>query len=1308
MPTSEIEQLTFQEFWFAGDTQPFFVGDATTLIEQPWETLVDLPATPPLTERVTVEIIAISSGVISDQVTYGGNYKPVVEDIDVSGDGLNDVQVSTIVSSLSITPGAKNETDVLDFQITPIAAAGAQRFTVTIPYQEQEIDYPDDTIEIPFIRVYEGASPPSGDNWVAVANGIFTAKAGIVSEDVAVLSLENTVNPGERTVAELRAGKSGDLFTIRYAEDVIGRVVFAMNYAPPVEPFITEAGKRLGPYIQYDVVVNADTTSFTYDLGFGITLDPDTANEEFETFQNDVFLFKLTGGAGFKVSLSMVGFNARTAWRWTVSNEGSRFNGNALTITNNYSKNLSVEFRNNSDVITLRVQGEDANGAFRALDIVVTDLSVDDSIAEIMAQLPTIPGWTDALSFNYDPVFGGCRSEVFSTDENCGFAVCENERSIIAGTSESFYLVIPSFSTSTIDLNISSGNLTLNDVTDVYAIFRDNFDIWLPITRLYDVNMPDAWKTSNVTPLGIYHSSQTRNFTDTSGTTTSIFWPAGNPYFSQGVPQNFTHSNYATIGSFVDAINNDFGLLGFFASSGLFYGFLPMSYYVPNITINEEFNSLLSNVSLSQYRAISGIDGREDAPISNNSDYSVSDFVTIDDFVAQISSDYASIIDATVPTSGNGSISPTNINSQPDQDFLNFGDSTTFFITQVSNDIRTLTLSVFLTLEDFVERLNNEWNAKDIFYEIHPDAIDRIDAVPIALLPTDGQVDLDGSDSVDAEILLGEVNEVTPPVPPREDVSIEFNIRFADDGNPNSETGLQVALGGYTIDGVNFFNNSPNTFFEPVFNTIFDIEFTTIEADTIWLLVRTRENVGGTVYSSETSNYAATARYNNGFPAQRPGVFQSSDSFYTDVWGEDSLGGEMPVAIPVQGQSTRIDVDITETNILDSINVTLLNIPSSLNEFAFLARNRTNDNQSMEESQVGRVFGLVLDNRGAWDVLIGPEATLQEIVDGEFDYLGRSYNREYLDTDEGYDFEFFNFDTLPIEVQNGISLNPIPGYPQVWVLRIEPGVKSYLTAQRLIATPNSLNGCSVDIDMFVTGRISDVEGICRVTVFHDYRCVFDTGLCDFFWNLTDPPEPSPPELIEDNLVFNYQTLIDCQRLDVDSDGSVNEFGSPVLINIQNIPTFENGNALLLIKSLYTPEIQGFYWPSRSDFEFIQSGNCDFISDNAGLIQRLNQQALYLPGQPDPITDGFQILSAISTEESYLLVDPRFQFPVQDVNKDCSVDEIVVSGIGFQFKNWINGVREEDIVIGVNLVLGGDIFTAPEMQLCYRYYYDQEN
>ena len=1311
MPASEIEQLTFQEFRFAGDTQPFFTGDAETLIESPWETLVDLPATPPITERVTVEITAISSEVVSNQVTYGGNYKPVIEDIDVSGDDLTDVQVSTIVSSLSVTPGAKNETDVFDFQITPIAAIGAQRFTVTVPYQEQEIDYPDNTIEIPFIRAYEGASPPSGDNWIAIANGIFAAKAGTVSEDIPVLSLENIVNPGERTVAELRAGKAGDLFTIRYAEDVVGRVVFSAAYSPPVEPFINEAGKRLGPYARYSVNVTPTATTVVHSLGFGIVLNPGGL-EEFDTFESDAYLLSIKSGAGFELTAA-TGSTNRDFWRWTVNDDFPKYTRDAIAVTNNYSKNLIVEFRNVSDEITCRIQGEDSNGAFRVLDVVITDLTIDESVAEIIDQLPSRPGWANALSFSYDSVFGGCRSSTFENEVNCTF--CSPEKVISAGTTVNFLVympTIPGASGLSVTFNYSDGIPTLEEIADVYNLFRDQHDLWLPMEPVYDINMPDSWKTSNLTPLALRGPSQTRFWDNQDSVETQGYWLGGNAYFnasfSPALGNTFTHSNYATIGELVTAFNNIYGSDSFFASSGLFYDFLPMSYYIPNTTIFEEFNSLFSSPADAIYRAVSGIDGRDDTPIANNTNYSVSDYATIDDFVAQINTDYSSIIDALVPTSGNGNASPTTINSQADQDFLNFGDSVTLFTTEVTNDVRTLTLSAFLTLEDFVDRLNSEWNAKDIFYEIHPDAIDRIDAVPTALLTTNGQISLNGTDSVDAAILLGEVNEVNPPVPPREDVSIEFNVRFADDGNPNSETGIQVALGGYTIDGINFFNSAPNTFFEPVFNTIFDIEFTTIEADTIWLLVRTRENVDGTVYSSDVDNYTATARYSNGFPTQTPGVFQTTDSAFVDVWGEDSLGGEMPVAIPVKGQSTRIDVDITETNILDSLNVTLFNIPSSLNEFAFLARNRTNDNQSMEESQTGRVFGLVLDNRGAWDVLIGPEATIREIADGEFDYLGRSYDREYLDTDEGYDFEFFNFDTLPVEVQNSISLNPVPGYPQVWALRIEPGVKSYLTAQRLIAPPNSLNGCSVDIDMFVTGRISDVEGICRVTIFHDYRCVFDTGLCDFFWNLTDPPEPEPPELIEDNLVFNYQTLIDCQRLDVDSDGSVNEFGAPVLINIQNVPTFENGNALLLIKSLYTPEIQGFYWPSRSDFAFIQSGNCDFISDNAGLIQRLNQQALYLPGQPDPITDGFQILSLISTEDSYLLVDPRFQFPVQDVNKDCSVDEVVVSGIGFQFKNWTNGVREEDILIGVNLVLGGDVFTAPEMQLCYRYYYDQEN
>ena len=175
---------------------------------------------------------------------------------------------------------------------------------------------------------------------------------------------------------------------------------------------------------------------------------------------------------------------------------------------------------------------------------------------------------------------------------------------------------------------------------------------------------------------------QNRQQNATKLSTKLIFFCAAS--FSPALGNTFTHSNYATIGELVTAFNNIYGSDSFFASSGLFYDFLPMSYYIPNTTIFEEFNSLFSSPADAIYRAVSGIDGRDDTPIANNTNYSVSDYATIDDFVAQINTDYSSIIDASVPTSGNGNASPTTINSQADQDFLNFGDSVTLFTTEVT------------------------------------------------------------------------------------------------------------------------------------------------------------------------------------------------------------------------------------------------------------------------------------------------------------------------------------------------------------------------------------------------------------------------------------------------------------------------------------------------------------------------------------------------------------------------------------------------------------------------------------------------
>ena len=75
----------------------------------------------------------------------------------------------------------------------------------------------------------------------------------------------------------------------------------------------------------------------------------------------------------------------------------------------------------------------------------------------------------------------------------------------------------------------------------------------------------------------------------------------------------------------------------------------------------------------------------------------------------------------------------------------------------------------------------------------------------------------------------------------------------------------------------------------------------------------------------------------------------------------------------------------------------------------------------------------------------------------------------------------------------------------------------------------------------------------------------------------------------------------------------------------------------------------------------------------------------------------------------MYVKPAFQFPSSDPQRDCGAEEIVIIGVGYQFKNWTasSGTRSDDIMFGVNLVLPGGVFASPDLDLCYRYYYNRE-
>jgi hypothetical protein len=239
----------------------------------------------------------------------------------------------------------------------------------------------------------------------------------------------------------------------------------------------------------------------------------------------------------------------------------------------------------------------------------------------------------------------------------------------------------------------------------------------------------------------------------------------------------------------------------------------------------------------------------------------------------------------------------------------------------------------------------------------------------------------------------------------------------------------------------------------------------------------------------------------------------------------------------------------------------------------------------------------------------------------------------------------------------------------------------------------------------ITGRTAKITGNARVSIFYDYTCVYDIGLCDFYWNLVDPPQTKTTQVIQNRIEVAYETLIDCSAINEPTDDNLN-MKSPILVSISNIPTFVNGNSLLLIKSTYSSVIQDFYFPVSTEIDALQKADCSPVSDNIPLVSRLNKEFLLLPNSAIAITDSFLISQKLLTETSYLYVRPQFRFPPDDDIKDCDPNEIVIAGIGYQFKNWVNGYRSDDIIIGLNLVFSSGIYTSPSLNICYRYYYNQ--
>jgi hypothetical protein len=523
---------------------------------------------------------------------------------------------------------------------------------------------------------------------------------------------------------------------------------------------------------------------------------------------------------------------------------------------------------------------------------------------------------------------------------------------------------------------------------------------------------------------------------------------------------------------------------------------------------------------------------------------------------------------------------------------------------------------------------------------------------------------------------------------------------------------LQVAYGG-VVDGQNPQPDElPNTFLDPSSNVFSTVEFSVVNHESIILLVRVLGN-DGRFYprlsdGSDAIQLKLRAEYDNGAETYtsdpiEPGASTSGATFVqteevalTEGGFEDSTFKPLIFIVPLRSIITFVTIESPTYGL--SLSLRVRRSPGQIDEFGFLATNRTNSSFTMTQSRVGRTFGLVLDQVGAWDILISPEAICTQTSSqsaSNFSYAGRMYEREPLDVDENFimgigspvvnpDNDIVSFDTssLPSEVRNGISIFPVSGYPKVWILRLQPVVKEYLMAQRRAAVGNSLQGCYVDLPIYARGTRSLAEGTANVRVFAEVGCVFDYNFCDFYWNLGAPLANVPTIVVANEMQVSFEELVDCGTdATVDANNIVTAT-SFFLVTIGRMPALDTGNAMLLLKAPVPPaELVRIYKPSAqvaARLKRMPTGSstpaweftCPALT--ALEITTLNKIKLYTGGSlSNPIVDPVEIATRSMSENSILVVQPRFNFPPGDEISPDTPTERVVASLGLTFRNWRN-------------------------------------
>ena len=1247
---------------------------------------------------------------LSDGISLGGLYQPVLRDIEIFGDNLSNSQKQVILNSISVVADSQPSSlngdlnsdfpeDLFEFNITSISNAGAPNFTVSIPYRENVAINNSSNIDIPFLDIVADQSNPNPIS-LTVSDSSLSINAGSETSTESMLQFfpADTNRDISGTVT-----KTDSAIDIEYQEDISNQPIIVVD---------SNISDTYPNWLQNNNIVSFDIKyNFMWDTGSDQSFlevshqiqKEDSGGQSLSDV--DFMQVKVAPACELFIEIEST-FAGQTllmnklSYSLTVEPK-SVFGSNlrqipAINIVNNHEFNAPFFIDITNSGISIRGTKDSVATPAEIILNIDSNTKIDEAVNAIKQAISSeVPEWLSWLDVS---VFSGEVNgfDVGNMMNNTLWSGLVNINNIKIEKNDNFNILHEVPESSLI-------NGTVQNSEDFDFLINQMKNDFLGFPFEIEFNAPDVWKTLPIKVLkdNTYIISKVVSvdaLTIPQFASEQII--AGERSLDLSI--TYQRSSGDTVKNLIDAINA--------ASVGSLLESTASSLSYENELLSDAFlgynqDDVLEVRSMIDSPSFLRLIGKQGTLLpTRNENFLIQD-VNIAEISANIEQSLSGIIGVNflLPSLKFSPVSDL-INGVFDFSVQEFAAIDISFNVIIENEYL---FNNFSSLDQLASRIELDWIEHEISVNVRPETDSRPDASLENILPT-------SSSDIRANLTIipGSVQDVFIIEKPNQVIEFDFNIPFAVNNILNEDAGIQVALGGSESNGVRSLKNAPNNWQEPRVTTPFDIDINVVEADIVYLLLRTRQDIINTQFQSQLqgeTEYRIRARYSNGASTEMPIVEREIGNEFAQAWSTNEIGippieqSPVSVAIPVK-KSNEIEVEVEDLASNISLSLTINNQPSELDQCGFLAINRSSLSTPQVESRVGQTFGLVLDAIGSWDILLSPEAILRT-PGNEILYSNIGFDRSIIDSNESYNMIIANISNIPEEVRQDISLSPVPGKPEVWVLQIGAGIKRFLKSQREDQDIESKVGCELDIDIFVSGQESGATGFFRCTVIHDIYCVTDLATCDIIWNLREPAEDNfaPPNTIEENISFEFDTLVDCSNLEKVG----NQLDTPSLLIVKDIPTFENGNALLVLKTFYSPEVQGFYFPTGADLQLLQFSNCSNLNTNISLASRLNRNALYLPEQSAVITDPTEIALRISSENSYLHVQPKFMSPTKDKNLDCRNDEIVLASIGFQFKNWRSGSRQESLLIGNNIFLSDGVFASPNVEICYRYYYNRK-